>query len=102
MHAVRLSCALVLAAACGGGPSGGIPDDCNPLGGPACLQPWPSSLYLKTDPSTVTGYRLDLPTDAMPANTSDVVVDPAPFNRWDGFSPSGPILAAFSTGVSKD
>jgi hypothetical protein len=96
--------ATVLAAslaACGGdsGPVG-IPDQCNPLGGPACMMPWPSSMYLKADTSTATGYRLALPANAMPINIDGIGVDPAPFNRWDGFSPSGPILAAFEGGVS--
>lgn len=88
-------------AACGGD-SGttGIPEQCNPLGGPACLMPWPSSMYLEADASTATGYRLALPVSAMPVNIDGIAVDPAPFNRWDGFSPSGPIIAAFEGGVS--
>ncbi len=88
-------------AACGGasGPTG-IRAECNPLGGEACLMPWPSSMYLAADASTATGYRLALPVAAMPMNIDTIPVDPAPFNRWDGFSPSGPILAAFEGGVS--
>jgi hypothetical protein len=95
---------LVLLAACsdGAGPSA-IPDVCNPLGGQGCLLPWPSSSYTRPDPSTATGVRLDLPIEAMPVNTSGVAIDPAPLNaRWDGFSPTGPILAMFPRGVSAD
>jgi hypothetical protein len=55
---------------------------------------------LKNDPSTVTGKRLALPIEGMPVNLDDHPVDPEAFNRWDGFSPSGPMLAAFATGVS--
>ncbi|HTJ42449.1 MAG TPA: hypothetical protein VL463_10170 [Kofleriaceae bacterium] len=95
--------AALVASACGGNDNpGGIKDQCNPLGGTACLQPWPSSLYLKPDATTKTGYRVALPIEAMPTNTDDIAIDPAPFNRWDGFSPSGPIVASFSTGVSAD
>lgn len=91
---------LVLLAACGDGASA-IPDACNPLGGQGCLLPWPSSSYTRPDPSTATGLRLDLPPDAMPVSSSGVPVDPAPLNaRWDGFSPTGPILAMFPRGVS--
>src|ERR1043165_5285680 len=94
-------------AACGGEsnppPSSAIPDACNPLGGQGCLLPWPSQTYTAADPSTATQLRLDLPADGMPVNTPGVPVDPAPFNaRWDGFSPTGPMLAMFPDGVSSD
>lgn len=104
MHkSTLLSFALVVlgAAACGDdGNTTGIPDECNPLGGEGCLKPWPSATYLTTDATTPSGFRLDLPVAAMPTNIDGVTVDPAPFNRFDGFSPSGPILVSFPTGVS--
>lgn len=94
-------CFVLLMTACGSdGNTGGIPDECNPLGGQACLMPWPSMIYAKTDSTSVTGFRLDLPPDAMPVNVDGIAVDPAAFNRRDGFSTLGPILAAFPTGVS--
>lgn len=88
-------------AACGGG-GGGTPSPCNPLGGYGCLLPWPSSAYLVEDSSTVTGRRVQLPADGMPTNIDGISIDPVWLNRWDGFSPTGPILAAFPTGVSQD
>ena len=92
---------LVLLAACGtSSPSSGIPASCNPLGGQGCLLPWPSALYEVADPGSQTGFRLALPADGMPVNIDGIAVDPAKLNRWDGFSPTGPILAAFPTGVS--
>jgi len=63
--------------------------------------PWPSSAYL-TEANTATGYQLDLPIEAMPVNVDGKQVDPAYLNRYDGFGPSGVILAAFATGVSPD
>ncbi len=107
MPYVRLQLALgivfaSLVAACGGGGTTGMPDYCNPLGGPACLQPWPSDLYLQPDTTTATGFRLALPVEAMPSNTDAIPIDPTPFNRWDGFSPSGPIFASFTSGVSAE
>ena len=93
---------LASLGACGGGSSNssGIPDDCNPLGGQACMLPWPSTSYLEVDSTTTTGYRVALPADAMPINEDPTPISPDPYNRWDGFSPSGTILAAFPTGVS--
>lgn len=79
-----------------------VPDECNPLGDGACLMPWPSSAYLEADSSTATGQRVALPTEGMPFNTDDIRVDPAPWNRFDGFSPSGAMLAWFEGGVSAE
>jgi hypothetical protein len=93
---------LGLVASCGGGDSTGIADACNPVGEAACLMPWPSSAYLIADATTETGYRVDIPVEAMPTNTDNRTVDSAVFNTYDGFAVAGPILAAFSTGVSAD
>jgi hypothetical protein len=80
-----------------------IPEACNPLGGQGCLLPWPSMTYLKADASTATGFRLDLPADGMAANLKQIALDPTPLNaRWDGFSPTGPMLAMFAHGVATD
>jgi hypothetical protein len=84
----------------GDGNTGGIPDECNPLGGQACMMPWPSMIYTKPDASSVTGFRLNLLPEAMPVNIDGVPVDPTAMNRRDGFTTLGPILAAFPTGVS--
>lgn len=82
---------------------GGIPAACNPLGaGVQCMMPWPSAAYLSDDATTATGVRVDIPAAAMPVNKHDVAIDPAAWNRFDGFAPSGVILAAFSSGVSAE
>lgn len=77
-----------------------IPDECNPLGGVTCLLPWPSASYLVDDPSTATGFRLDLPLEAMPVNVSSVPIDPAFYNRFDGFPPSAPVIVVMPEGIS--
>lgn len=106
MRRLAVSALLFALAACGGSSTpepntDGIPDACNPLGGQGCLLPWPSMVYAKTDATSATGFRLDLPIEGMPTNDSGVTIDPKPLlNRWDGFSPTGPILVAFPTGVS--
>ncbi|HUS30547.1 MAG TPA: hypothetical protein VMZ53_18685 [Kofleriaceae bacterium] len=93
---------VVLAFAAGCGDSIDVPDRCNPLGGQGCMLPWPSSAYEVDDPSTVTGRRVEVPIESMPKNGDDISVDPVWLNRWDGFSPSGPMLAAFASGVSPE
>src|SRR5690349_16943935 len=97
---VAAACAAL--GACGGGGSGGIPDECNPLSGDACLMPWPSMAYADVDASTATGYKLNLPIEAMPTNIDGIALDPTLYNRWDGFTTMGPLLARFPGGVSAD
>lgn len=103
MRRMALLAVLIMAgAACGGDDDGGpagIPDECNPLGGFTCLLPWPSSAFLADDPSTATGVRLNLEVGGMPINVDGKPVDPAFFNRFDGFPPSAPIVVGFATGV---
>ena len=70
---------------------------CTGLDPEACLLPWPSSAFLVTDPTSRTGYRVNLPMDAMPHDVHGVSVDPAPWNRWDGFSPMTSLLAEFAS-----
>jgi hypothetical protein len=95
----RLLFAALLIAGCSGDKDLAMPDDCNPLGGAACVTPWPSSLYEKDDATTATGRRLDLTAAALPVNYDSTELDPALYNAHDGFSASAPILVAFSTGV---
>ncbi|MDX2089637.1 MAG: hypothetical protein SFX73_17410 [Kofleriaceae bacterium] len=92
----------VVATACAtdGANTTGIPDECNPLGGQGCLLPWPSATYLREDASAVTGFRVDLPAAAMPTNADNIEIDPLVFDRFDGFSLSGPLIVAFPEGVS--
>lgn len=103
--------AAALTAGCGGddappqapdaAPAFDIADACNPLGSRACLMPWPSAAYLR-EADTVTGVAVDLPREAMPVGSQGLAADPAPYNRFDGFAPSGPILVAFPAGVSAE
>jgi hypothetical protein len=64
-----------------------------------CLLPWPSSAFLVADASTRTGWRLNLPASLMPTNSNGVQIDPAPWNRWDGFSPMTTLLADFASPI---
>src|SRR3954447_16479732 len=52
-----------------------------------CLAPFPDDYYTRADRHTATGLRVHLQRSAMPANTKGVHIDPAQWNRNDGFSP---------------
>ncbi len=94
----------LIAAACSagtddGGSAGGVageatptvstaPGSCDPGDPTACLLPWPNDRFTTADPARPTGRRLDLPAAGMPVNARGVAVDPAEWNRNDGFSPS--------------
>ncbi|MFT3693437.1 MAG: hypothetical protein QM831_09885 [Kofleriaceae bacterium] len=94
---------VALLAACGSDDNNsGIADECNPLGGASCMLPWPSMAYTKTDATSPTGLRISIPIAAMPMNGDKISIDPTKFGRWDGFSPTGPMLAMFKSGVSRD
>src|SRR5687767_1033702 len=89
---------LVLFAACGDKDLG-TPDACNPLGGAACITPFPSSVYESDDATTPTKRRVDIPAGALPKNFDDIELSPAIFNKQDGFSYAAPMIVAFPTGV---
>lgn len=73
--------------------------ECNPLGGNACMTPWPSNLYATTDSASASGMRLDIPEGALPTSLDMIPTDPAPLNQMDGFSAVAPMIAAFEVGV---
>lgn len=66
---------------------------CSELQSAHCLYPFPSNLYTRADSSTPTGLRVNLGVEALPKNTSGVAIDPAEWNRNDGFSPGTTMLA---------
>jgi hypothetical protein len=64
-----------------------------------CLLPYPSSVFLKADPTTPTGLRVNYALEAMPTNVDGKDIDPTEWNTLDGFSPGPIILALFPQGV---
>jgi hypothetical protein len=68
------------------------PDRCELFEAGGCLLPWPSNHFTRPDDTTDTGLRVDLDGASMPTNASGSPVDPAEWNRDDGFSPGGPIV----------
>lgn len=100
-HCVRVLLFLLLSTACEGAieptPDGGSAPfrvECENLNPAHCLVPWPSSRFL-TEAPTATGFRLDIPVEAMPVNTRGVPTDPAQFHRFDGFSPMTSLVTTF-------
>jgi hypothetical protein len=65
---------------------------CDPLDPFVCLQPWPNDYFTVADPSTPTGRRLNLQLTDMPRSVSGKPIEPADYNRSDGFSPGQKIV----------
>lgn len=61
------------------------PEGCDPLDTRHCLLPFPSNALRRDG-------RVAFPAAGMPANVAGDGIDPAEWNRNDGFSPSTPIL----------
>lgn len=57
-----------------------------------CLLPWPSNRLTVADPTTMTGLRLAIPSDAVPTNVDGTAIDVTDQNRADGFSPNSFIV----------
>jgi hypothetical protein len=65
---------------------------CDDLDSSMCLLPYPNDWWTRPDSSTRTGRRVDFPELAMPRNAANVPIDPAEYNRMDGFSPGSTLI----------
>jgi hypothetical protein len=65
---------------------------CDPTDATRCLLPFPNDRWTTPDATTPTGLRVDLPLAAMPRNVVGKPVDPAEWNRNDGFSPGALLM----------
>ena len=72
-----------------------IKSGCDPLDPGLCALPFPSSLFLEEDASAETGLRVALGEFTLPMNRDGVQMRPDFWNRRDGFSTTGGILAWF-------
>src|SRR5436190_12954691 len=59
-------------------------DDFDPS---VCLQPFPNNLFTKPSSKTDTGLRVHFALTSMPRNAAGKPIQPAQWNRNDGFSP---------------
>lgn len=99
MRAMRRSLVVVALVAGCGSKDLATPAECNPLGGLACVLPWPSSIYERDDATSASGARLDLAAGSMPTSDRGVAFDPGPWNARTGFSPATQIITAFPVAV---
>ncbi|HEX6311299.1 MAG TPA: hypothetical protein VF152_06700 [Acidimicrobiia bacterium] len=112
-HLTRVAAAVALLAATAAfGEAGDEPTDvvdtaveitpgCDFLDARKCLYPFPNDWFTVADDSTDTGRRVDFAASAMPVNVDGVVMDPAEWNRNDGFSPGSPVIT-YVPGVDLD
>ncbi len=87
-------------AACSGDKDLKTPAPCNPLGGAACITPWPSAIYEIDDTKTETKRRLAIPEGALPKNFDGIEINPELYADQDGYSYAAPAIIAFETGVN--
>lgn len=66
---------------------------CSILDANYCLFPWPSDYYTRADDSTPTGRRVSIAQASLPTNRASQPIDPAEWNRNDGFSPNQTLMA---------
>jgi len=76
-------------------------DYCDILQPTKCLCPFPNDYFMIPDPGTDTGLRVNLDPLAMPINKRGKEIDPAEWNRNDGFSP-GAMIVTHVPGVDTD
>lgn len=65
---------------------------CDPLDTAACAHPFPSDFFTVEDDDTDTGRRVAFGAESLPANANGVHIDPAEWNRSDGFSPGSLVM----------
>jgi hypothetical protein len=86
--------ALVIVPSATAAPPRTPPPTCDPIDPAACLLPFPNDFFTVPDRSTPTGRRVSLAPEMMPRNVAGVPIDPAEWNRNDGFSPGSMLLAS--------
>ena len=64
----------------------------DPLDRYRCGLPFPNDYYSREDQTAPTGRRLALQSDLMASNDEGIRINPAPYNRNDGFSGNSAIL----------
>jgi len=74
---------------------------CDLLDNAKCLLPFPSNIFTRQSDATDTGLRVNFDERAMPVNSDGVVVDPAEWNRNDGFSP-GTVMITQVPGIDME
>ena len=66
---------------------------CDPIDPAHCMLPFPNDFFTVDDAATATGKRVNIPITATPRNVAGKPIDPAEWNRNDGFSPGAMIIS---------
>jgi hypothetical protein len=66
--------------------------NCDPLDPALCMLPFPNDYFTVADSSMASGKRVNFLASDVPHNNNNVPIDPAPYNKNDGFSPGSPIV----------
>ncbi|MBN2797866.1 MAG: hypothetical protein JXX28_01850 [Deltaproteobacteria bacterium] len=66
--------------------------ECDPVDPSRCALPFPSSFFL-SEADSATGLRVDFGEGSLPIDDDDTPLDPAAWNRRDGFSTLSPLLS---------
>jgi hypothetical protein len=72
--------------------------ECDSLNAAECLLPFPSTQFLVPDPTTPSGWRMNLPASGLPTVLGPPL-DASLWNDLDGFSPTTQIMMHFPQGV---
>ncbi|MFF1923370.1 hypothetical protein ACFVW8_22710 [Streptomyces sp. NPDC058221] len=92
--AASLGAAALLAPPARAAPPGHATDrGCDPLAPAECLLPFPNDWYTRPDPGSGTGRRVAFDSAVLPRATAGQPIDPAAWNRSDGFSPGSALIA---------
>ena len=66
--------------------------NCDVVDPAACLLPFPNDYFTVADAGKATGIRINFDRSAMPRNVLGTAINPAEWNRNDGFSPGSMLL----------
>lgn len=66
---------------------------CDPTAPTLCGSPFPSTFYMAEDPTTATGWRIDMRAETLPVNIDGFQPQPTYWNEKDGWGVSTPMLA---------
>lgn len=87
---LNVLCILSVASHFGPWPLASLPQDCDSLDDTECSLPFPSFHHLREDPTTETGWRVNL--KGLPPLRGGIPFHPSFLNELDGFSTMAPIL----------
>ena len=74
---------------------------CDPIDDSDCLLPYPSSFYLKNDPTTPTGFRVSIGSKVLPVLRYNKRLSTRHLNEKDGFSVASTLMFRLVGGTTR-